>query len=165
MSTQIRNGKKPLSQKSRPAPVNAEDIFQNPLGLDPELVTTLQSKGVAYRFINYKKFIEMGGQHQGYWKPVRLSQLKEWGYDNMGLNEFINGQDPDGFVRRQDLVLAIRSKDINDKHLRYLRQEADRVKDMQEAHANEARERVRGSGIKVHSGYEDEFDSESENEA
>src|SRR3954465_12316777 len=101
MSTQIKNGKKPLSMRKTAPLINSDDIFNNPLALDPEMVKTIESKGHSIRFINFKQYVNMGGQHQAHWKPVSLKTLKEWGYGTLGVDSFISGTDPDGYVRRQ----------------------------------------------------------------
>lgn len=154
---EIRQGKRPVSQKrQRPAPINPNDIFRDPIGLDDELKATIVSKGYAYRFINYKQFVDMGGTNTHYWTPVKRSKLKEWGYDMIDGNEFTSGSDVDGYIRRGDLVLAVRPKAIQEKHKAYLAQENARVADLQGAHADELREIVRDSGGRIHEGYEDE---------
>lgn len=158
MSAQIKSGKRPISQKNLSSVLNSDDIFNNPLALDPAMIKVIESKGHSIRFINFKQFINMGGQHQAHWKPISLKTLKEWGYDTIGVDTFISGSDSDGYVRRQDLVLATRPKDINDKHKAYLRQEASRVQNLQGRHAQDLREYSRMAGLdaKVEEGYEDE---------
>lgn len=153
---EIRKGKVPSSRRSRPTPINSDDVFMNPLGLDTEITDCITKHGFSYRFINYKQFVDMGGSHVAHWRPVRLSQLKTWGYDTMAGQALLEGNDTDGFIRRGDLVLAIRNKEINEKHKAYLRQEASAASNSQENHANQLREFVRSSGLKaqVEEGYE-----------
>lgn len=154
----IKNGKKPISQKSRPLPVTHDDVFSNPLEIDVEMKKVIESKGYSYRFINYKRFVDMGGSHEAYWTPISRKQIKEWGYDKLDTSTTILGADPDGYIRRQDLILAVRPKATNDKHKAYLRQEAASRSNLQQRHADELRELVRRSGMnaQVHEGYEDE---------
>lgn len=123
---QVKNGRKPV-RLNKPAPIVADDIFQNPLGVDEDLKSLLESKGFAIRFINHKQYADFGGSHPAHWKPISKKKLKELGYDTMDVHDFSNGSDVDGYIRRGDLVLAVRSKEINEKHNQYLRQEADRV--------------------------------------
>lgn len=161
MSTQIKNGKRPLSQKTRLPSVSAEDVFMNPIGLEKEMTDAITKAGHVYRYINYVRWQEMGGSHPAHWRPVTTKQLAEWGYDNIGVTNFLNGSDPNGLIRRADLVLAVRPKSINDMHVRLLRQDAEAVENLQEAHARDA---VRGRGLKVHAGYQDDYQPELDNE-
>jgi hypothetical protein len=158
----IKNGKKPISQKTRPALVNHSDVFANPLDIDPQLKNLIADKGFSIRFINYKQFVDMGGTHEAYWRPVSRKELKEWGYDMMDTHSFISGSDPDGFIRRKDLILAVRTKELNEKHKAYLRQEAQSRSNLEKRHAEELRDQVRRSGLNatVSEGYEDEEENQ-----
>jgi hypothetical protein len=156
------NGKKPLSAKAstKAAPLNMDDIFGNPLALEPELIEAITKNGHAYRFINSKQLQSMGGHHPRGWRPLHLEQLKKWGYDKMGTHGFIFGQAPEPYIFRGDCVLATRPKELNDRHKAFLRQEA-KVRSMassQRAQAKALREFVKDAGMNdlVHEGYEDE---------
>lgn len=166
MSNGIKNGKVPLSRKPIPSSVIYEDIFDNALAVDPQLIKTIEEKGYVHRFINAKRYADMGGAHQARWRPVSMKQLKEWGYDTLSLMEFKEGNDPDGYIRRAELVLAIRPKDLNERHKAYLKQEAEKakVKNLSKTHAGEARKAFggRGSGIQVHEGYQHDYIDEQE---
>ncbi len=166
MSKQIKNGQRPLSQKTRPpAIIDSDDVFSNPLSLDADMLKLIESKGFKYRWINYKNFVEMGGTHEAHWVPLPLKQLKEWGYDSINAQTFLFGSDADGYIRRKDLILGIRSNAINDKHKQYLRQEAARASMVQERTADAARELVGNTqGIKVHEGYQDDYNPEAESD-
>jgi hypothetical protein len=158
MSNQIKGGKRPISQRTSASFVNSDDIFQNTLALDPQLLSVLESKGLSHRFINFKQFIDMGGTHKAHWSPIKRSRLKEMGYDNIDVGSFIAGGDADGYIRRGDLVLAVRPKELNDKHQAYLRQEAGRGKHIQTQHAEELKDFSRRSGLnaKVFEGYDED---------
>jgi hypothetical protein len=160
MSNAIKAGKRPSSQKTKPGPIREDDLFINPLGLDPELIKTIESKGYVHRFINavqYRRF----GHHPAHWRPVSRKQLKDWGYDTMDAHDFTEGTAPDGFIYRgNDLVLAIRTRDYNERHKSYLRQEASHksVRNMQGIAAAQIRERSQHEGLAVHEGYHSEMD-------
>jgi hypothetical protein len=162
----IKNGKLPLSRKPGPSPVNYEDIFDNALSVDPKLIELLKAKGFSIRFINAKRYSDMGGSHPARWRPISMKELRSLGYDTMSIIDFKDGSDPDGFIRRAELVLAVRPTDLNEKHKAYLRQEAERarVKNLSKTHADEARQRFggKGSGIQVHDGYQHDYVEESE---
>lgn len=148
----IKNGQKPLSAKvlAKPAGLNAEDLFGNPLGLDPELTGELEKKGLAWRFISAKRFQDMGGTHPKGWRPYKCDKMLSSSPD------FVFGSSGDGYVRRGDLILATRPNELHEKHKTYLNQEALRGRQIQQSQAQHLREMVRGANIKVHEGYDDE---------
>lgn len=156
----LKAGKRPSSQKSKPAPVSNDDFFVNPLGLDPELIKVIETKGHSHRFINamqYKRF----GHHAAHWRPISRKTLKDWGYDSMDAHGFTEGSSPDDFIYRgNDLVLATRPKATNDRHKAYLKQEAERVNvsNLMESQAQDIRDNSRHSGLAVHEGYNSEID-------
>ncbi len=151
---EIRNGKKPLAAKaaSKAAPINMDDIFGNALGLDPNIVKALRDKGLVHRFISAPKLMSSGGYHARGWRPIKLKEIEGYGT----IDTF--GADPDGYLRRGDLVLAVRSKELNDKHKAYLAQEGARGKNIQKKQADELRQFVKGNdlGMEIIEGYEDE---------
>lgn len=150
----IQNGKKPLSSKPRQqSPASLEDIFGNTLSVDSEMAESLGKKGLEYRWISMKKYADMGNSHERAWRPVKRSEC-----GMIDQSSIINGSDPDGYIRRGDLVLAVRSKDLGDKHRAFLKVQADRQKNVQRDHANELKDFVKKSGInaKISEGYDDE---------
>lgn len=160
MATNIKNGKLPLSQKRNQVSINAEDIFDNALAVDPALVDLLKEKGYVCRYINAKRYSDMGGSHPSRWKPVPVSKLKEWGYATISVSPDF-GSDADGYIRRAELVLAIRSIDLNEKHKAYLAQEADRarVKNLMDKQRREAKSTYSSIG-QFHSGYQHDYQDE-----
>ena len=165
MSTQIKAGRRPRSQKPIPVPVNVDNIFAHPLELDPEMKKVIEEKGnFALRWLNYKHFIDMGGHDQYHWRPIRKSEIKELGYANIDLHSFTAGSSPDAdFIRRGDLILAVRSKAIHEQHKKFLEQQNKQVEvsSLNKAQAEDARNRYgRGSGLTVHEGWQDDYQPE-----
>lgn len=153
----IQNGKKPLSSKPRTqSPASLEDIFGNTLSVDPAIAEAIGKKGMEYRWISMKKYGDMGNSHERAWRPVKRSEC-----GTIDPTSLTNGSDPDGYIRRGDLVLAVRNKDLGDKHRAFLKVQADRQKNVQRDHANELKEFVKKSGINatISEGYGEE-DSE-----
>jgi hypothetical protein len=151
---EIRNGKKPLAAKaaSKPMPITMEDIFGNTLGLDPSIIKALKAKGLAYRFVSAAKLQQNAGYHERGWTPIKRKDIEGYGT----LDTF--GADPEGYVRRGDLVLAVRPQALNDKHKAYIAQEANRGNHSQKSQAKELREFVKNSGaegITVIEGYDE----------
>lgn len=116
-------GRKPLSQKSKPAPFG-DDEFGNPLSLDRAIIEAIEAKGLAYRFINSPQTMAMGGYHRWGWRPITLKELKGDQGANLNSNSLYFGNDPDGYVRRGDCVLAVRPKEVHEKHQQHLRTKA-----------------------------------------
>lgn len=151
------NGKKPLSKKAPPTPTNLEDIFGNTLGIDPAVAKEIEAKGLVYRFISAPQLQKMGGYHPRGWKPYKQDR------GTMDVHSLQFGSDPDGFIRRGELILAVRPKDLNEKHKAVLKQKAARGRETQTTHANELKEMIRGSvGMQVHEGYEDPNEKEED---
>jgi hypothetical protein len=162
---EIKNGRKPIAAKAaaKPSRMNLDDIFGNTLGIDPEMQKIIEAKGFAIRFISASKLESNAGYHNRHWRPLPTSKLKEWGYDTLNtLDSFSFGSDPNGFIRRGDLVLAVRPKDLHEKHRAYLKQEAARGRGLQKKHAEELKSLVRDAGLdmKIHEGFEDEKSEE-----
>ena len=147
---EIKNGKKPISAKPKSQSLTLDDLFGNTLSVSPEVAKAIESKGMAYRWISYTKFIQMGGQHERAWRPIKRKDC--------GMMDSSPENDPDGFIRRGDLVLAVRPKELHEKHRAYLRQEAQRGKTVQKSHADELRKYAKDQGIdmKISEGYGEE---------
>lgn len=118
----IQNGKKPLSAKAqaRPSGFNMDDIFGNRLGVNPELATELDKKGLSYRWVNAVKLSAYGGYHERGWRPIKRAECATMN----DTHSFMIGNDPEGYIRRGDCVLAVRPKEINQKHKQYLAEQA-----------------------------------------
>jgi hypothetical protein len=152
----MNNGRKPLSQKGKPSgaarPLGLDEIFGNPLSVDPAIAKAIEAQGKEYRWVGYQKLVSNGGYHERGWKPVKRSEC-----GNMeSIPTF--GVDPEGYIRRGDLVLAVRDKELCERHRAYLREQAGRGKQIQKKHADELRQQVKAAGIDatITEGYEDE---------
>jgi hypothetical protein len=77
--------------------------FDNQLAVDPSLLKEVAEKGFACRWINASKLKANYGFDSRQWSPYKRIQ-KPGALEN---NSF-GFTDPEGFVRRGDLVLAVR---------------------------------------------------------
>jgi hypothetical protein len=129
-----------------------DDIFGNTLSVSEEIHKALSEKGLVYRWISMKKFSDNGNSHEYGWRPVKRSECANV---ESSPND---GNDPNGFIRRGDLVLGVRSKVLNDQHNQYLRQEAQRSSSLhsQKRHAEELRKHAESQGIRITEGYDDD---------
>lgn len=90
----------------------------DPMSLDAELAKEIESKGFVGRFISVKQLERNGGRHNKGWRPYKRDKIST---ELSG----IFGRDPDNYVRRGDLILAVKTQEEVNSHKAYLRQEAD----------------------------------------
>jgi len=130
------------------------DIFQVSLELQAEL----KEKGLAYRFINRKKYIEEHGFHKGGWVAFKRD-LKAKPTDSL---DFSSGTDAEGYVRRGDQVLAVKPIAEHEKFKRILKRKKQLYLGQNKLKAEELREMARAAGadMTVEEGYEEDGESE-----
>lgn len=98
-----------LSYQPTPAADNSETMsieqlqaFNNKLDLPKSLATEISKKGYKARWINITMYNNAKGAKRGGWEPYR---------PNLDTVMSMNlGKDPEGYLRRGDLVLAVRSE-------------------------------------------------------
>ena len=152
----IKEGKKPLSQKVKQTSLNSADMFGNTLAIPEDVQADLDAKGLVPHWLNSKVVYANQGYHPKGWKvykkdPKMLS-------DTMGLS-FKFGNDPDGIIRRGDLILGVKTKEEAQKHKNYLDARAKRGYQANADKAQEMRTLLGQSGLKnakVLEGYDDE---------
>jgi hypothetical protein len=105
--------KKPESTKK---PVEIPNFAKNVFDIDSALQKELDEAGLVPRWVNIKQMENFGGYHPKGWVPYKRKSINE--------TEKLFGQSGDGFLRRGDLVLAVKKKEEVDKHRAYLRHEA-----------------------------------------
>jgi hypothetical protein len=139
--------KKPKAQVSSDFLSSSNDPFM--FDIDPKLKAELDNKGLATRWINRTKYVDNRGDHRG-WRPYKLEGAKVEQKDAL---DFQYGVDPDGYVSRGDLVLAVRPMEVHEANRRRIA----RKNQAQQGHqAQAARELQEQTGMKVHQGYDDE---------
>lgn len=159
MNTKIIDGKKPLSTKKRSSldSKNA-DAFGNKLALTAEVKKELADQGLVARFVNAKQLSEMGGYHAKGWRVYqRPGKEKTSGTMDSGA---LVGNDPNGFIRRGDAILAVKTEAEVEEHREYLRSKADRHKNFKKQKAADLREFAREHGIKTVIDDSDDFDDD-----
>lgn len=148
--SQIKQGKKPLSQRPTGPASLEEDLFGNMLTLDPALKAELEAKGLVGRFVDAKRLADTGGFHPKGWVVYKRETSEQSNAD------FRFGLQPDGTIRRGTVILAVKKKEQVARHREFLQQKADRYSQAlyQKQKAQELRETV-GSAAIVHEGYEE----------
>jgi hypothetical protein len=155
MST-IKNGKKPLSSKTKPK-TSYDDMFGNMLELPVELKKELSDQNLDWHFIDYKRYYEAGAMHPRGWV---IYKSKNNASATMNLQDFGLGRDPEGIVRRGSLALAVKTMEKADAHREFLKDRASRSKSVNRDKANELRQIAREAQLEanIHEGYEENED-------
>lgn len=118
------------------------------LDIDPQIKEELAEKGLSYRWINANKFIAQHGFHRTGWKPYQTEKRERKGALDFGM-----GVDPEGYIRRGDLVLAVKPEEMQARHRQRLKLKNDLYRGFNKQAADQLRELTRGIG-QVYEGYE-----------
>lgn len=150
MSKPTINGQKPLSEKKKTVSQYSGGYKRNLLDLPADLTKELKSQGLEHRWIAYKPYVDNYGFHRNGWEVYKTD--KQTRPDGA-----INGNHPDGIIRRGDLVLAVRSTETNEQHKADLRMRREILKGKKSAAAQQLKQMARESfsNAKVYEGYEE----------
>jgi hypothetical protein len=144
--SKIKNGKMPLSTKSAVSSDFAGEDF-NLLAIAPDLKAELDAKGLAYRFINAKQYVDKQGFHHSGWKVYKrdVSERAKGAFD------FDMGTDPEGYVRRGDLILAVKPQEMQQRHKEKIRAKTARYSPdaLNKAAAQQMRDRARENNVNM----------------
>lgn len=124
--------------------------FNNFFAIDPELKKEIEGKGMAYRWVNAIKLKANYGFDARQWAPYkREGQVS-------GMSTF---SDPEGFIRRGDLILAVQPKAVAAARKAQVasRNKSQSLAERNKAQAEELRRQLRSNDIKadISEGYED----------
>lgn len=149
----IKNGKLPISAQKE---IDLGETFEEMslLDVEPKIKAHLESKGVTLRWINATKFKAAGGFNSKGWRPVKVSDIPEVILQGTGAGY---GATAEGFMIRNDMMLAQRSKEQTDRHEKQLKQKAALAAGKTGNVANSMRENLGRYG-KVIEGYEENSD-------
>lgn len=151
MNNQIKGGKKPLS--SKPDMFSITDTgFGDNLAIEPALKKEIESKGLEYRWVDYKQMHENGGLHKNGWRAYKRENANI--SDSYG---FRLGNDPNGLERRGHCLLAVRPTEVGDQHRALLVQKASIAsKEHHKKAREEMRETAKEAGIKISGGVDED---------
>lgn len=118
------------------------------LDIDQALKKELEENGLVCRFINFGQY-KQKGFHPSRWVPYKRETAVSGGA--------VYTLDANGYTVKQDLVLAVKPKDWNEAHKKYLKDKADRLSGSDKEAANKLRESMKDTGYahKVYEGFED----------
>jgi hypothetical protein len=152
----MSNTKQKKSIKSKPTLDFNDELFSSDITkISKELKKELQDQNLAWRFIDYKKYMDLGGYHPRGWKAYKQ---KRGNSDILDTEAARYGANPDGFMRRGTLVLAVRSQELNTEHKAYLKNRASRYAvSVEKQQKNELRQRAKEARLdtRIVDGYED----------
>lgn len=141
---------RPTEAKSHDVDLSQFDFserFDNRLALSKQLKDQLNREGLDWRFINATSFRRNGNMAKFYWRPYKVETQVPEAY---GLNS-------EGYVQREDLILAVRPKAASQAHKKYLAERRQLYKNINKQHADELRSSAKAAGanVKILEGYED----------
>jgi hypothetical protein len=149
----IKDGKKPVSQKAAKGSFfMSDDVFGNQLAVPAEIQEELAEQGLEGRWLNAKTLHSNQGYHPKGWSVYRRKA------PTVDSSAFKFGSDPDGIIRRGDLILGVKTTEKADLHRRHLSSRADRYSNINADKAQELRDLMSTSGFKkakVYEGYDE----------
>lgn len=153
MAKSPKNGKLPVSTRELMADL---DLFDEAsvLDVDQAIEKHMANKGMTLRWINATKFKAAGGFSAKGWAPVRTSDIGKEVLEKSGM---AFGATAEGFIVRNDLMLACRTKEMTDKHAKQLRAKAALASGKLQNKADAIREGLGRYG-KVIEGYDENGD-------
>jgi hypothetical protein len=156
MST-VKKGKMPISQKYESNDIQ-EDFGGDPLKLSRELRKELEDQGLVGRWLNAKKLQSESGFHQSGWKVYKRPESVR--NQPRGSLDYLEGMDPEGYVRYRDLVLGCKTIESHERNKRVIADKNARLSNHKERNKRDAdaiRYRAREGGLdaKVTEGYDE----------
>jgi hypothetical protein len=149
-----KKGATPKSKKTESTDFTHADNDFNLLKIDPELAKELDEKGLAHRWINAKEYEASYGYHKTGWRAYRRPKA-----EGSGSLDFEYGTDPEGYVRRRDLVLAVKSKEAHGKHKAQLEEKNRVYRNIAKSQKKQLQDYARNSGVSTE--ITDSYDEES----
>lgn len=149
----IKDGKKPISQKPAKASIFMnDDVFGNHLSIPEDVQKELDEQGLHGRWLNAKTLHSNQGYHPKGWSVYRRKSVDK------DATAFKFGADPDGIIRRGDLILGVKTKEKYENHKAFLESKAQRYSNVNSNHADELRSLMGTAGLKkakVFEGYDE----------
>lgn len=142
--------------KEEPVIFNPNEMYASMLEVPEGIKTELDAKGLVPRWINATELSRQFGFNKSGWKPYKPDTKVSLTGDYSG--------DPEGYLRRGDLILAVKSKTEHAIHKKKLQYKADLYKGYNTQKAQELRSFMRDAGIKtkVVEGYDEAGDADDE---
>ena len=111
-----------------------------------DIKADLDARGLEARWIDSREYEKDGNQHKNFWVPYRRqAQLASNESDAF---EFKSGISADGYVRRRGSILAIRPKQLGDKHRAMIKQKTLNQAKVAAASQESLRDEARRAGFR-----------------
>ncbi len=143
MSTKAK-GKMPISQKYESDSI-LEEFSTDPTRLSPELKKELDEQGLVGRWLNVKTYQAEGNYHKSGWRAYRRPE--EVRNKARGTFDYMDGMDPEGYVRSRDLILGVKTKEAAAKAKRLIQYKNEILKGSNKAQAQRLRDEARSRGV------------------
>ena len=147
-------GKTPISVKQAASEYDFghDDLDYSIFKIDPQLQEELNKKGLVARWINARTYTQGGNFHRSGWQAYRRTT----GSDRSSA-DFAMGVSPEGFIVRNDLILAVKPKDVQERWAKKIRARTEAQNGASANRGRELKESAERAGvnIKVHEGYEE----------
>lgn len=158
MNNELKNGKMPISSKGEIDELasyrDGVNLGASVLDVDPVLGAYLKKKGFTFRWVNAKKYKNDGGFNANGWRALKMESIPSEVRTAVGLTF---GTSAEGYLTRNDLVLAIRTEEKHAQHKALLKQRADLANgDSKFTEKKEALKEALGRVGTVQTGYDDE---------
>lgn len=132
--------------------------FDDQLAIEPSLKKEILAKGLVFRWINGAKHKANYGYDSRRWTPYKREKTEGLENNSYGFT------DSEGFIRRGDLILAVRKKEIHDLSRERIRSKtrnlAGEAKKAVVEQIKAGRKEVgMDDDFTIHEGYEDPSDS------
>lgn len=155
---QTKAGRVPVSSKtSDEVAVSPFDFDYSIFNVDPELKRKIESQGLVCRWINAKNYFSGGNFHKSGWRAYRVDA------DSSKTNFNAIGANSEGYIVRNDMVLAVKTNAEADRHRANLEMKRNRLTMANKNAASVLRETLGGRG-KIYEGYEENGGGESDDE-
>lgn len=137
---------------------NPADLYQSALDIPESIKKEIEEKGLAARWINATEFQRQYGFHKSGWTPYKPD-------NKLPAIAGVSG-DPEGFVRRGDLILATKTKEQHNLHKARLKMKSSMASGYNATKAKELRRFMQESGVKtkVVEGFEEPGDTDEDEE-
>lgn len=126
-----------------------DEFYNNRLSLPDALKAHLKSKDLVWRFMNAQQFRQNGNMHHSHWTPYKVD------------GDFGITPNAEGLIQRGDLVLGVRSREMNQAHKQFLQERVKRQSGAvsNKVQARELRKLAKDHGVEdkvqIHEGYEE----------
>jgi hypothetical protein len=123
----------------------------DPFSIDPALRQELEAKNLAFRWINGHKFKQAYGFDARRWAPYKRESKPLGGSESFGYT------DPEGFIRRGDLILAAQPMAVAEARKSKVRAKTKALERQQSGAGDQLKKSFADAGIKskVFEGYDE----------